>query len=146
MATTSRSTNGFFDVSKAFGDFGFPGFDAGAIAESQRKNLEALTQANQLAVEGMPRLAQRHTEIVQQAFKEASALARKWAQPGRPRDRFVKHTETAKQVLEEGLAHARELNELTAKAGADVLNVIARRVSESFDELRLYAKRQAVAE
>ena len=97
---TSTSRNGCFDASKAFGDFGFPGFDAGAIAESQRKYLEALTQANQLAVEGMWTLVQRHTEIVQQAFKEASALAREWAQPGRPRDRFVKHTETAKQAFD----------------------------------------------
>jgi phasin family protein len=146
MAMMSTRKNGFLDVSKAFGDFGFPGFDAGAIAESQRKNLEALTQANQLAVEGVRTLVQRHAEILQQAFKKASALAREWAQPGPPQDRFVKHTETAKQVFEEGLANARELNELTAKAGTDVLNVIARRVSESFDELRLYAKRQAVAE
>jgi phasin family protein len=125
---------------------GFPGFDAGAIAESQRKNLEALTQANQLAVEGMRTLVQRHTEIIQQAFKEASARAREWAQPGPSRDRFVKHAETAKQVFEEGWANARELNELTAKASTDVLNVIARRISESFDELRLFAKREAVAD
>jgi phasin family protein len=146
MAMTSTRKNGFFDVSKAFGDFGFPGLDAGALAESQRKNLEALTQANQLAVEGVRTLVQRHTEIVQQAFKEASALAREWAQPRPPRDRFVKQAETAKQVFDDGLANARELNELTAKAGTDVLNVIARRISESFDELRLYAKRQSVVE
>ncbi len=41
-----------FDMSKAFGEMKLPGIDVEAVAASQRKNLEALTQANQLAVEG----------------------------------------------------------------------------------------------
>jgi hypothetical protein len=40
----------------------------------------------------------------------------------------------------------RELNHLSAKAGEDVFNVIARRVSQGLDEMRLYAKKQAGAE
>ena len=78
MAKTSSSKNGFFDHSKAFGDFRIPSFDAASIAETQRKNIEALTQANQLAVEGMRALARRQVEIMQQAFEEASVL---WRDP-----------------------------------------------------------------
>ena len=44
------------------------------------------------------------------------------------------------------MANARELNELGTKASVDVFGVIARRVSESFDDVRLYAKKQAAAE
>src|ERR1700687_3911296 len=75
---TETSTNGFLDVTKAFGDFRLPGLDVEAIVATQRKNLEALTQANQLAVEGVRALAQRQAEIAQQAFAEASALFREW--------------------------------------------------------------------
>jgi hypothetical protein len=46
MAATSK--NGFFDVTKVLGDFRMPGVDLEAVAASQRKNLEAFTQANQL--------------------------------------------------------------------------------------------------
>src|ERR1700730_2491935 len=111
---TETSANGFFDVTKALGDFRLPGLDVEAIVATQRKNLEALTQANQLAIEGVRALAQRQAEIAQQAF-------------------------------EKGLADVRELSELTAKASTDVCSVIARRVSESFDEARLYAKKQSSA-
>jgi hypothetical protein len=48
---TEASTNEFFDVTKAdvtkaFGDVRLPGLDVQAIVATQRKNLEALTQAS----------------------------------------------------------------------------------------------------
>jgi phasin family protein len=146
MAKTTTSANGFFDVSKVLGDFRFPGLDLHALADAQRKNLEALTQASQLAIESARALAQRQSEIAQAAAQEASAMLRDWTQPGAPEDRIAKGAEAAKQALEKGWAHARELNELGSKASADVFSVIARRISEGFDEVRLYAKKQAAAE
>jgi phasin family protein len=149
MAKTTASkheANGFFDVSKAFSDFRVPGFDVDAIVDAQRKNLEALTQANQLAAEGVRALAQRQVEIVQQAFEQASALFTQWTQPGAPEVRLAKHAEVAKQAFETGLAHAHELTELATKANSDALNVITRRVSEGLDEVRLFAKKQVAAE
>lgn len=145
MAKTETSANGFFDVTKAFGDFRLPGLDVEAIVAIQRKNLEALAQANQLAVEGIRALAQRQAEIAQQALDEASTLVREWTRPAAPEERLAKNVEVAKQSFEKGLANARELSELTTKASTDVFSVIARRVSEGFDEARLYAKKHSSA-
>jgi phasin family protein len=145
MAKMTTTPNGYFDVSKAVRDFRFPGFDVQAIVEAQRKNLEALTEANQLAVEGVRALAQRQAEIAQQAVEEASALVREWMQPGAPEQRLAKNVEAAKQAFETGVANARELSELTTKASTDVFGVIAKRVSEGFDEVQLYAKKQTSA-
>jgi phasin family protein len=145
MTKATTAMDGFFDVSKAFGEFRLPGFDVEAIAQTQRKNLEALTQANQLAVEGVRALAERQVGIVQQAMTEASGLFREWTQPGAADERLAKNVEVAKQAFEKGLANARELNDLSAKAGLDVFSVFARRLSQSFDEVRLYAKKQAAA-
>ena len=146
MAKTKTSGNGFFDVTKAFGDFRLPGIDVDAIAAAQRKNFEALTQANQFAVEGLRTVAKRQAEIAQQTIEEASALVRDWTQPGAPEERLANTVEAAKQAFEKGVANVRELTDLTAKASSDVFSVIARRVSEGFDEVRLYAKKQAAAE
>lgn len=146
MAKTPNGTSGFFDVTKVFGDFRLPGFDVEAIVAAQRKNFEALIQANQIAAEGMRALAQRQTEIVQQAVEEASTLLRDWTEPGAPEDRLAKSAEAAKQAFEKGVANARELNELGGKASADAFGVIAKRVSESFDEVRLIATKRAAAE
>jgi phasin family protein len=146
MATTTTSGKGFFDLSKGFGDLRVPGLDLEALAESQRKNYEALAQANQLAIEGVRALVQRQGEIAQQAVEEASAVFRDWTQPDAPRDRFAKSLDAAKLAFEKGIANVRELNEMGSKASADAFGIIAKRVSEGFDEVRLFAKKQAAAE
>lgn len=143
MAETSN--NGFFDVTKVFGDFRLPGIDVDAVVATHRKNVEALTQANQLAVEGIQAVARRQTEIMRQAINEASALVLDWTRPGAPEERVAASVDAAKQAFEKGLANARELNGLTTKASTDVFDVFARRVSESFDEVRLYAEKRASA-
>lgn len=53
MAKTTGSKQEPVDLSKVFGELRFPGFDVEAIMQTQRKNLEALTEANRLAVEGV---------------------------------------------------------------------------------------------
>lgn len=131
------------DVGKAFAGFAFPGFDVEALIASQRKNLEALTQANQLAVEGVQAVARRQVELARQAVDEASTLFRELAQPGAPEDRLAKNAELAKQAYEKGLANARELAELVAKANSEALNVINKRVAEGLEEIRDYAKTKA---
>ncbi len=132
-----------FEVTKAFGDFRLPGLDIEAMAQSQRKTLEALTQANQLAVEGVQSFARRQVEIARQAVDEAQAALREWTEAGAPEDRLAKNAELAKQAFEKNLANARELADMAAKASTDVFSVLARRVSEGFDEMRLYAKKNA---
>lgn len=128
------------DVGKAFAGFTLPGFDVEALMATQRKNIEALTQANQLAVEGVQAVARRQAEIARQAIDEASALLREFTQPAAPEDRLAKHAELTKQAFEKGVANARELSELVAKANTEAFNVLNRRVTEGLDEIREYAK------
>ncbi len=132
------------DMSKAFAGLNMPGFDVEALMASQRKNLEAFTQANQLAVEGVQAVARRQVELAKQAVEEASTLLRDISQPGAPEERLAKNTELAKQAFEKGLATARELTELVSKANAEAFNVITKRVTESFDEFRDSAKTKAI--
>lgn len=133
------------DVGKLFAGFNFPGFDVDTLIASQRKNIEALTQANQLAVEGVQAVTRRQVEIARQAFDEASAAMRDMAQPTAPEERMAKQAELAKQAFEKGVANARELADLVTKAQSEAFAVISRRVTEGFDELRDQAKHRATA-
>jgi phasin family protein len=146
MAKTTTSGNGFFDLSKVFGDLRVPGLGLEALAESQRKNYEALAQANQLAIEAMRAVTQRQGEIAREAVEEASAALRDWTRLGAPGDCVANSLDAAKLAFEKGIANVRELSEMGSKRSADVFGVIARRVSEGFDEVSLYAKKQAAAE
>ena len=148
MAKTANSKNGaqgLFDVTQAFGEFRLPGLDVQAIVETQRKNLEAFTQANQLVGEGVQAVARRQVEIVQQAFADVPGLLAEWTQLGAPQERLAKNAEVAKTAFEKGLANARELAELATKANTEAFNVISSRFTESLEEVNDYAKKHIAA-
>src|SRR3954447_2649923 len=89
-----------FDVTKAFADFRLPSFNVEAVWAAQRRNIEALSQANQLAAEGVQAVARRQMEITRQGFEDFSTLLRELAVPVAPEDRIARNTEYAKQMIE----------------------------------------------
>jgi phasin family protein len=132
-----------FDVTKMFADFRFRPFDVEAIWAAQRRNLEAFSQANQLAAEGMQALARRQIELTRETFEGFSALLHDLSQPVSPADRIAKNADYAKQMLEKGVNHGREVVTIAAKAGADAAEVLQKRATESLDEMRAMASKTA---
>jgi phasin family protein len=98
-----------FDVTKMFADFRFRPFDVEAMWAAQRRNIEALSQANQLAVEGAHAVVKRQIEMTQQTFEDLSTLVREMTQPASTEDRIAKHTEYTKKMIDKGLSHGREI-------------------------------------
>jgi len=98
-----------FDVTKIFADFRYRPFDVEAVWAAQRRNIEALSQANQAAVEGVNALARRQMEMTRETFEGFSALMRDLAQPASAEDRIAKNTDYVKQMLEKGVTHSREI-------------------------------------
>ena len=136
-------TNPFdFDVTKVFSDFRFRPFDVEAVWAAQRRNIEALSQANQVAVEGVQALARRQFELTREAFEGFSTLLRDLAQPASTEDRIAKNTEYAKQMLDKGANHSREIAALAAKTGTEAAEVLQKRAAESLDEMRAFAAQQ----
>ncbi len=129
------------DVTKMLGDFKLPGVDLEKVATAQRKNVEALTSANQLAAEGFQAVARRQAEILRQTLEEAGKSMRDLMEQSAPEDRMVKQTELAKTAFETALSNMRELAEMVAKANTEAFDVINRRVTESLDELKDMIKR-----
>jgi phasin family protein len=131
-----------FDVTKMFADFRFRPFDMEAAWAAQRRNMEALSQANHAAVEGVHALARRQIEMTREAFEGFSTLCRDMAQPVSPEDRIAKNTEYAKQMLEKGASHGREIATIAAKAGSDAADILHTRATEGLEELRTLASQQ----
>jgi phasin family protein len=131
-----------FDVTKMMADFRFRPFDVETLMASQRRNIEALSQANQVAVEGMQAVAKRQIEIARQTVEDVTALLRDLAQPASAEDRIAKNTEYAKKLLEKSVDHGREITMLATKAGTEAADVLRKRATEGLDEIRDLAKHQ----
>jgi phasin family protein len=134
-----------FDVTKFMADFRFRPLDVDAWLAYQRRNIEAFTQAHQVAVDGAQAVARKQIEMARQSVEDVTALWRDLAQPVSPEERIAKNTEYAKQMIEKSVNHGREITMLATKAGTDAADVLRRRASESLDEIRDYARRQTPA-
>ena len=132
-----------FDVTKMFADFRMKPFDVEAVWAAQRRNLEALSQANHLAVEGAHAVVKRQIEMTQQTFEEVSTHWREMAQPSSTEDRIVKQTEFTKKMIDKGLSHGREVAALAAKTGSEASEVLQKRTAESLDEMKAFACKSA---
>lgn len=124
------------DISKLTADYKLPGVDMDQLLAAQRKNIEALTAANQLAFEGMQAVLRRQTEILRQSMEQASSMVTELMAAGAPEEKVAKNAELAKVAFEKALANMRELAEMVAKSNAEAAEVISKRVSESLDELK----------
>jgi phasin family protein len=122
-------------------------FDVEAIVTSQRKNIEALTQANQYAVEGVQKVLHRQFEIAGQTLDNFSTMVRDLFKPnGSPESWMVKQAEFSKKTIEDGLANVRTLTETVTQANTAAFNIIGKRMTESLDEVRGYGKQRPAAD
>ena len=132
-----------FDVTKIFADFRLRPLDVEAVWAAQRRNIEALTQANQVAVEGAHALVKRQMEMTQQTFEDVSTMLRELVQPTSTEDRIAKNTEFAKKVIDKSISHSREIAALAAKTGTEATDVLQKRATEGMDEMRALACKSA---
>src|SRR5712692_9144214 len=139
----ARPTPFDFDMTKIFADFRFRPFDVDAVWAAQRRNIEALSQANQLAVESVQAVAKRQFELTREAFEGFSTLLRDLATPASTEDRIAKNTEYVKQMMEKGVSHGRDIATIAAKASTEAAEVLHKRASESLDEMRALATAQS---
>jgi phasin family protein len=144
-------TKFYGDFNKAAADFGKlfvngkTAFDFEAAIAAQRKNVEALTTANRIAVEGTQAVLRRQAELVREAIEELSTVSKEFTAAGSPEDKLVKQTELAKATFESALANVRELAGLVQKAGDEAVAVISKRVVDNFDEVRSALQPKAAA-
>lgn len=125
-----------FDVTKVMGEFKFPVVSMDQIVEAQRKNIEALTSANQTAVEGLQAVIQRQVEVARQAFEDLSKASSELMGAASPEEKAVKQADLAKRTYEQAVTNLREIGTMLAKTNGEALDKLSKRVSETLDEVK----------
>ncbi|GAA5233649.1 phasin family protein [Verticiella sediminum] len=142
MATSKKSTEStprnpmelptLDELKSLIGQFKLPGVDVNALAEWQRKDLEALAEANRQAYEGMKALAQRRTEMLREALTEWQENLKE----STGKDAFAKQSEAAQRGMQQALDNFRELAEMEAQARNDAWKVVQERINENMANLQ----------
>lgn len=109
--------------------------DGEALMRAHQRNIEVLSAANRIALEGAQAVAKRHMEIMQQTVGEVAETMRSLASGGAPRDMAAKQAELLKAAYEKAVTNAREVGEIIQKANGEAMGALNQRVSESIQEL-----------
>jgi phasin family protein len=122
------------DFTKLMSQFRLPGVDFAALVDRERKNIEALANANRIAFEGWQRLVRRQAEMLQETMKKVVADASQ-------EDAKKKRTDLAKEGFEKALANMRELAEITTQSQKEAFDVVRKRIEENMEGIRNFGKK-----
>lgn len=127
----------FFDteLTKNLTGFAFP-FDVKSVMESQTRNMQAITEAQQLAFEGLQAVAQRQSELVSQIVQDNTALAQEVFNEATPEQKLAKQADLMKKVYEKSVRNIKEINDILAKSNQDASEVLNKRVAASLNEMK----------
>jgi len=142
MAFPPKSMADFGEFGKMFADMklpAMPGMEA-FIAASKR-NLETLTAANKVALEGAQAVARRHAEIVQQNMAELTEAVRAMASTETPQVKAAKQAELLKQAYERAVANMKEIGDLITQSNAEAVKLLNSRFAEAMDEVKALAEK-----
>ena len=109
--------------------------DFNQLFSTQRRNIEALSAANQAAVEGAQAIARRQAEITRANVETALKASKDLLTSGTPETNLAKQAELTKSFFESALANLREVSELATKASFEVFDVLNQRAAASLEEI-----------
>jgi phasin family protein len=136
MVDAVAKKSGFAVFNTANNGLPFLGPEVETIFASQRKNVEAIIQANRLAFDGVQAVWRRQLDFIQEAVEGLTTHVGDIAPPSGPlNEKLAKHAEYSKQVFGKNLANARELTEIATKATSDATNIFNQRFCEGLDEV-----------
>jgi len=126
-----------FDFSKLFKEMKVPAVpDMEAVLATHKRNLEALSDANRVALEGAQAVARRHFEIMQATMSELTESVKSFAVPEAPASRAARQAELLKHAYENAVSNTRELGDLIQKSNTEAMQKLNHRFSEAMSEVK----------
>ncbi len=124
------------DLTRMWADFKLPMLNVEALVEAQRKNAAALTNAHQIAFEGLQALAQRHSDLIKATVDDYSQMTGDIFAAASLEERAARQADAARHAFTSSVAGMRELSDIAVKANVAASDVLNARIVESFDEAK----------
>jgi phasin family protein len=134
MESQPSPANLFGEIGRIIEQFKLPGLDAAAVLEARRKDIEALAEANRIAVAAAQDLARKQSDILQKSLNELQSLV----QEGRAgvAQSQAQVGDIVQKTLDQALGNMRDLAELACKSQTEAFGVVSGRVQHNVAQLR----------
>lgn len=119
----------------AFAEIFRNAFDYNQLFSTQRRNIEALSAANQAVVEGAQAITRRQAEVIRENVEQVLQASREMFSGGTPDLNVTKQADLAKNLFENNLSNIREITEMATKSSFEAFDVLNKRAAESIEEI-----------
>jgi len=134
-----QSGDPFSQFAAMFQQYQLPGVDVSAILEARRKDVEALTEANQAAFGGMQAIQDKQLEILRRALDDFQSIAQQLASsPTKPP---VNPTDAVQKALHAALADMQDIAQKTQRTQTEAYAIVSKRMEEAVQELKTSLER-----
>jgi phasin family protein len=131
-----------FDFTKIFAEMKLPALpNMDAFVAANSKNMETLSAANRIALEGAQAVGRRHMEIMQQSMTELTDAMKALSSLEAPEAKAAKQAEMLKAAYEHAVANMKELSDLIQRSNGEALALINQRFVEAMDEVKALAQK-----
>lgn len=124
------------DMSKFFEQVKMPGFDADAMIAAQKKNMDALMEANRAAAAGYQDLFKKQVAIFEETMAVMQGQLADLKFEAMTPETAKAQADAAKVAFEKAVANMNELAEAAKKANTDAFDIVQARIKESIDEMK----------
>jgi phasin family protein len=132
-----------FDFTKILAQMKLPALpNMDAFVAANRKNMETLSGANRIALEGAQAVARRHMEIMQQSMAEMTEAMKALSSLDAPQAKAARQAELLKTAYEHAVANMKELSDLIQHSNGEALALINKRFVEAMDEVKALAQKE----
>lgn len=103
--------------------------------ETSRKNLQAMTEANQRTLQGWQKMAQRQTEMVNQFIQDNGIPS--FNANGSTEEKMTMGADAVQAVFQRSLENTRELAQLATQCTKDAADVVTKRAAAAMKEMKI---------
>lgn len=136
----------FYDAEKMkefFGAAKMPVFDADAMMNAQRKNMDALIEANKAVIAGYQEVFKRQAALAEAAVAQTKdKINELQGEPLSP-EHVTRNVESFQTAVQQSITDARELAELVQKANLNAFEIVKDRAVEAVAEFKSAAEKAA---
>lgn len=124
------------DFSKLFEGYQSVPFDMKSFLETQRKNIQALSEAQQLSVENLQTIVQRQSAILSQMVEDNAQITKEMMAEGTPEAKIAKNAELFKGAYERSVKSMAEITDMLNQSSQEASAIINKRVAATMNEVK----------
>lgn len=106
------------------------------LMETQRRNYQAMAEAQKAVMESWQTLAQRQMRLMSQFMQDNAGMAQEIMKEGTPEEKVARQADIFKKAYETSVAQTQELASMMSQSGKETAEIINRRFSASINEIK----------